>query len=138
MLQENILEVLKEEETQSGLSIEFTQRVSARTREMRREKVARRWPTLVPVFALGAAIAVVALFVADLAQIATWKAVGHSFSTIFTLLGDAVSRLFSNVPSLSKGVRVEPSPLVIVIIGSIVSVIPMIWSFRRMYAFLRD
>lgn len=137
-LQESILEALKEEETHSGLSIEFTQRVSARAREMRREKVTRRWPALVPVFALATAIVVVALFAADLAHVAPWKWIGHTFSTAFSLLGDTLSRLLSNMPSLSSGVQVEPSPTAIVIIGSIVSVIPMIWSFRRMYAFLRD
>jgi anti-sigma factor RsiW len=138
MLQKGILEALTQEETQSGLSLDFTQRVSTRTQEIRREKVAPRWPAFVPVFALGAAILVVALIVADLAQIAPWKAIGSTFSTTFNLLGDALSGLLSKAPSLPSGAQAEPSPTAIIILASIVSVIPMVWSFRRMYAFLRD
>lgn len=137
MLQKSLVEALTEG-VPSGLSADFTQRVSTRVLEMDARKKLRRWPALAPVLALGVTGAVIALLVGDPMQTLTWKALGHSFSTAFGLIGDDISRLLSHLPVLSGTAGSSASPLLVVVVGTLLSGISMIWSFRRMFAFLRE
>lgn len=134
-LQKSILEALSEEGP-SGLSADFTQRVSRQVRKIGGERAVSRWPLLIPAVLVGAAVVALAFLLGEQLQALPWGSLGQSVSAAFALVGEAILGVFSHAPDVQDSPI--PQPFLVSILGTLIGSVPMIWAFRRIFAFLRE
>ena len=143
-LQRQMHEALSEE-VYSGLSVDFTEMVTGKVVEMaRRERRARVWLDLAPVFALGAAAVVVFLVGADLVRVlpspvhpmanVLFKPVVWALELVSGLLGGLADFSREHIGGLGRLSGPLANTLLVTILGSL----PAIWGFHRIVAFLRE
>jgi anti-sigma factor RsiW len=105
LLQKRIVESLMKEPL-SGLSPDFTHRVSERVRRMSLSaRYSWRWPALVPAFASAAAAALVFVFRTGIAAViaAPMERVGAGVAGPVASLGQSISGVFAAAPGLASG-----------------------------------
>jgi len=132
-------------EVSSGLSTDFTWHVSQEAFRMtQREKRTRMVANLVPAFASAATIAVLFLLgpylirvfpshvepLADaLSKSISWA--GNTFLGVLSFLASLVGEQISLVEAI-------PQPAITSVLAMLLASIPIIWSFYRVSAFLRE
>jgi anti-sigma factor RsiW len=134
-LQKSILEALAEEGP-SGLSADFTRRVSRQVREIGTERPVSRWPLLVPAVLVGAAVVALAFLLGGQLGALPWGSFGQSVSAALALVGEAIAGVFSHAPDVQESPI--PQPILVSVLGTLIGSVPMIWAFRRIFAFLRE
>jgi anti-sigma factor RsiW len=143
-LQQSILGSLKQE-MPSGLSTDFTQRVSARALDMARSRRRiLRLPDLVPVLAVASAAVLLLVFRTNLADVIPplMTAFAESVSGPLGLVGDGVLRLLAALPEIpSEHVafmgRVY-EPLMTTMTAAAVACAAVLWSYSKVRAFLSE
>lgn len=140
LLQKKIQEAL-EEEVHSGLSINFTQRVTERALEVAQAKTRfRRWPYLIPAFALTAVTGVLFFLGTDLSQMffsaiqplagaPAW--VGNAMADALAGTGDLLAERASLLSRL-------PQPAVNSLLLTLLATLPAILGLYKVFAFLRE
>lgn len=143
VLQARILETLKKE-TPSGLSADFTVRVSERVRAVPRAgRFDLRWPALVPSFAAVVAAVLLFVFRNDVAAVGepVTEALAVAIGTPLAWFGDLLTGLFSGLQAASgqgsEGVMWSYSYLANSLSVVVAAGVAVIWAFSRVRAYLR-
>ena len=144
MLQRKVREALSEE-THSGLSADFTQRVSERVAETAKaERDAKKWVDLVPALALGAAAAALLLVGADLVRVlpspsetwnsAVFKPIAWFLESVVGVLAAAFgfSGESNGAPAWLSGALART--LFVALVGSL----PGVWGLHKIFVYMKE
>jgi anti-sigma factor RsiW len=144
ILQQRIHDSLKQE-MPSGLSADFTQRVSKQALAIAgRQRRVLRLPDLVPVFALAAGAILLVVYSADLARVLPplMQSFAGAVETSAISLREAILALVARLPELPSGQITSMgrffTPMMTLLTASAAACIAVFWSFSRVRAFLRS
>ncbi len=144
MLQEEIHESLKRE-MPSGLSADFTQRVSREALALAgKEKKRWRLHDLVPVFAVAAAGVLLVVFRTEVGQLLSpaTQMLGGALASGGSAAAESAADLLARVPDVppEQTARLERvfTPMVTAMTAGAIAVGTVFWSLTRVRAYLRD